>query len=171
MIAFYGTYTHSVDSAGRFILPKKFRNVLGEDFLITKGVGCLLLFPQEYLNETLAPAVERLGKNPIRGLYDADVTRWQRHLFSEMVATNDDTQSRVPLTQEHRDYAGIDNEVAICGRGQVIELWSPQALQEDRQANSDIRFVLRSAKTVETMLSRLLEENVDAGISQAGSSQ
>ena len=36
---FIGTYDHSLDPKGRVILPRKFRDELGQDMVITKGVG------------------------------------------------------------------------------------------------------------------------------------
>ncbi len=149
-------------------MPKTFRNRLGDNFLITKGVGCLWCFPEEYLDKTLTPAVDGLGRNPIRGLFDTDVIRWTRHLFTDMVATNDDSQSRVPLSQEHRDYAGIDDTLIICGRGQIIEIWSPKALDEYRKANEDIDSVIASARALRPVVSQLLKEDADADVSQAG---
>jgi|YNPNPStandDraft_1061719.scaffolds.fasta_scaffold08510_4 MraZ protein len=168
---FYGTYTHSVDPAGRFIMPKTFRNRLGNDFLITKGINCLWCFPEDYLVKTIAPAIEKLGRNPIRGLFDTDVVRWTRHLFADMVATNDDSQNRVPLTQEHRQYAGIRDTVVLCGRGQIIEIWSPEALEQYRQANADIAGVIASAETLRPVVSQLLKEDADADVPQAGTEE
>lgn len=38
---FMGEYNHSVDAKGRLIVPAKFREQLGEEFVVTKGLdGC-----------------------------------------------------------------------------------------------------------------------------------
>ena len=39
---FMGEYTHGVDEKGRFIIPSKFREKLGKEFVITRGVECCL---------------------------------------------------------------------------------------------------------------------------------
>ena len=43
---FSGTYQNSLDSKGRVVIPAKFRDELGEGFVITKGLdSCLFVFP------------------------------------------------------------------------------------------------------------------------------
>lgn len=44
---FMGEYQHSVDNKGRLIIPAKFREDLGENAVMTRGLdNCLFLFPQ-----------------------------------------------------------------------------------------------------------------------------
>ena len=41
-----GEFNHSIDTKGRLIIPSKFRESLGEHFVITKGMdGCLFVYP------------------------------------------------------------------------------------------------------------------------------
>ena len=35
---FSGEYQHSVDAKGRMIVPSKFRELLGESFMVTRGL-------------------------------------------------------------------------------------------------------------------------------------
>ena len=43
-----GEYEHSLDAKGRLIMPAKFREDIGEKFIITKGLdGCLFAFSLE----------------------------------------------------------------------------------------------------------------------------
>ena len=45
---FKGEYNHSIDPKGRLIIPSKFRELLGEEFVMTKGLdGCLSIYPQQ----------------------------------------------------------------------------------------------------------------------------
>ena len=41
---FMGEYSHSIDAKGRLIIPSKFREQLGEEFVLMKGLdGCVYL--------------------------------------------------------------------------------------------------------------------------------
>ena len=45
---FMSEYSHSIDAKGRVIVPAKFREELGETFVVTQGLdGCLFVFPNE----------------------------------------------------------------------------------------------------------------------------
>jgi len=49
---FRGEYNHSVDTKGRLIIPSKFREQLGEEFIVTRGLdGCLFVFPMKEWEE------------------------------------------------------------------------------------------------------------------------
>ena len=42
---FMGEYNHTIDTKGRLIVPSKFREALGEEFVVTKGMdGCLFVY-------------------------------------------------------------------------------------------------------------------------------
>ena len=40
---FMGEYQHSIDEKGRMIIPAKFREALGDSFVITRGLGSVLI--------------------------------------------------------------------------------------------------------------------------------
>ena len=42
---FMGEYSHTIDTKGRLIVPSKFRESLGDSFVVTKGLdGCLFVY-------------------------------------------------------------------------------------------------------------------------------
>ncbi|BBP89093.1 hypothetical protein BsIDN1_27110 [Bacillus safensis] len=43
---FMGEYQHTIDTKGRMIIPAKFRDGLGEQFVLTRGLDqCLFGYP------------------------------------------------------------------------------------------------------------------------------
>ncbi len=47
---FMGEYNHTIDAKGRLIVPSKFREILGDAFVVTKGLdGCLFVYDNEEL--------------------------------------------------------------------------------------------------------------------------
>ena len=43
-----GEYKHNMDAKGRIIMPAKFREELGERFILTRGLdGCLFGYPMD----------------------------------------------------------------------------------------------------------------------------
>ena len=58
---FMGEYSHTIDAKGRLIIPSKFREALGEEFVVTKGLdGCLFVYDQ-----TEWSAFEELNDNVV----------------------------------------------------------------------------------------------------------
>ncbi len=45
---FIGEYQHTIDDKGRLIIPSKFREDLGDEFIMTKGLdNCLFVYPKK----------------------------------------------------------------------------------------------------------------------------
>ena len=52
ILMFMGEYNHTIDTKGRLIIPSKFRDELGDEFVVTKGLdGCLFVFPNQAWQE------------------------------------------------------------------------------------------------------------------------
>ena len=115
---FMGSYDHSLDTKGRVIIPSKFREALGEKFVITNSLDpCLCVYDM--------PAWERFVQK-LSGLpYN---TRKQRELvrffLSNAIEVEPDKQGRVLIPGNLREAAGIDRDVILVGVGSRIEIWS-----------------------------------------------
>ena len=115
---FRGAHYHSVDDKGRVIIPLRFRNELGNTFIITKGLDkCLFVYRDKDFQEM----EEQLMSQPA---LDRHTIRLQRWLSAESVETQVDSQGRVAIPSTLRDFAGIEEDVAIVGAGKRIEVWS-----------------------------------------------
>ncbi len=73
---FMGEYNHTVDAKGRLIVPSKFREQLGDEFVVTKGLdNCLFV----YENSEWAALEEKLRTLPLPMRPDVSfhVSSWQ----------------------------------------------------------------------------------------------
>ncbi len=115
---FMGEYQHSVDDKGRLIVPAKFRDTLGEKFVVTKGLdNCLFVYPQaEWAN-----LESKLKALP---LTNANARAFARFMFSGATEVEVDKQGRITLPQTLRDHARLDRDVLVIGVNTRAEIWS-----------------------------------------------
>ena len=122
---FMGEYNHTVDTKGRLIIPSKFREQLGEDFIVTKGLdGCLFVFPQD---EWLA-FEEKLRTLP---LTQKGARQFTRFFVAGATPCELDKQGRILLPATLREFAGLDKEVVLTGMLNRIEIWSKDKWMEN----------------------------------------
>lgn len=115
---FRGAHYHSVDEKGRVIIPLRFRTELGNTFVITKGMDhCLFVFREDDFSEM----EKKLQAQPA---LDRHTIRLQRWFSAEALETQVDNQGRVAIPSNLREFAGIEEDVAIVGAGSRIEIWS-----------------------------------------------
>ncbi|KYO66672.1 division/cell wall cluster transcriptional repressor MraZ [Thermovenabulum gondwanense] len=117
---FIGQYLHSLDSKGRVIMPSKFREGLGENFILTKGLDrCLFAYP---MNEWKV-IEEKLKALP---LAKKEARAFLRLFFSGAVEAEVDKQGRILIPPILREYAGIEKDVVIIGVSNRVEIWSKE---------------------------------------------
>jgi len=120
---FLGQYEHAIDEKGRLIIPAKYRESLGDNFIITYGLDvCLFVYPMEEW-EVLA---EKLKLLP---LGQRDARAFKRILFSRATRCTLDNQGRVIIMKYLRDYARIKREVMVSGVLDRLEIWSKDIWQ------------------------------------------
>lgn len=112
-----GQFNHNIDAKGRLIVPAKFRELLGEEFVVTKGLDhCLFGYP----NEEWDLFEEKLRKLPIQN----KKARQTKHFFISCATDCEiDNQGRILIPSVLREFAGLEKEVAIVGNGERIEIW------------------------------------------------
>ena len=112
-----GEFNHSIDTKGRLIIPSKFRDILGDDFVITKGLdGCLFLYPA---NEWKI-FEEKLRTLP---LTNKNARTFTRFFLGSAVDGGLDKQGRVLISSALRAFAGLDKEVVLVGVLDRVEIW------------------------------------------------
>lgn len=115
---FMGEYNHTIDAKGRVIVPSKFRETLGEEFVVTKGLdGCLFV----YDNNEWTAFEEKLKSLPIT---NKDARAFVRFFLSGAASVEVDKQGRILLPGSLRDFAELQKDVVLIGVGSRIEIWS-----------------------------------------------
>ena len=115
---FMGEYNHTVDAKGRLIIPAKFRDNLGEEFVVSKGLdGCLFV----HANNEWQKFVDKLLTMP-SGKKDA--RQFARYFLAGAESVTVDKQGRVLLSEVLRTSAQISKDVVVIGVGSRIEIWS-----------------------------------------------
>lgn len=121
---FLGEYNHSIDTKGRLIVPAKFREGLGEEFIVTKGLdGCLYIYPiNEWKEFEMKLSELPMGKSDIRKMV--------RFFLSAATQVELDKQGRILIPGTHRTFAGLEKDVVLAGVGKKIEIWSKEKWEE-----------------------------------------
>ena len=115
----------TLDKSGRFLLSKKKRERLGDDFAMAIGeLGCICLYPESRWQERLAEINRTDPMNPGRQEY--------ARLF---FGTSDDelscdSQGRVVIPSHIRDVVTVKDKVHVIGCFDHIEVWDPQEYRE-----------------------------------------
>ena len=114
---FMGEYNHSIDTKGRLIIPSKFRDMLGDEFVVTKGLeGCLFVFEKYELESFMDKLNEKSD-------LEAKVRKIKRFFISGAQEMEPDKQGRMLVPPTLREYAGLEKEVVFAGVGGHIEIW------------------------------------------------
>lgn len=114
---FMGEFRHSLDDKGRLIIPTKFREGLGQAFVITRGLDqCLFAYPLSEWQQL----EQKLKNLPFT---KADARAFTRFFFSGAVEVEIDKQGRVLLPSLLRDFAQLKKECVVIGVSTRVEIW------------------------------------------------
>ncbi|MFC5703605.1 division/cell wall cluster transcriptional repressor MraZ [Cohnella faecalis] len=128
---FLGEYQHSIDDKGRIIIPAKFRDALGSDFIVTRGLdSCLFVYPREEWTQL----EQRMKALPSMA---ANARAFSRLLFSGASECEWDKQGRVNVPGHLRDYAKLDKDCVVIGVSTRVEIWDKKAWEEYSRASQD----------------------------------
>lgn len=121
---FMGEYNHTIDAKGRLIVPAKFREILGDNFIVTKGLdGCLFVYP----NDEWTRFEEKLKSLP---LTNKNARQFTRFFLAGAAACEVDKQGRILLPQVLREFASLEKDVVFVGVASRIEIWSRERWDE-----------------------------------------
>lgn len=119
---FSGTTFQSIDAKGRIVLPARFREQLGETFIVSKGFNkCVQVLSLEEFENL---------RESIKSLPAKNATALRYHVIATAVEVSPNAQGRVIIPQSLREIASLDKEAAVVGMDNRIEIWNKEKFDE-----------------------------------------
>lgn len=126
-----GEYHHSIDEKNRIIIPSKFRNELGDSFVITRGLEkCLFVYSMNEWNNIVA----KLKTLPFTR---KDSRNFTRFFMSGATLCTLDKSGRACITSPLVHYAGLTKDCVIIGANDRLEIWDNEAWNNFFESNED----------------------------------
>ena len=120
---FMGEYNHTIDAKVRLIIPSKFREALGDVFVVTKGLdGCLFVYDNAEWNAF----EEKLKSLP---LTNKDARQFVRFFLAGAAEVEVDKQGRILVPNVLREFADLSKDVVLIGVASRIEIWSKERFE------------------------------------------
>lgn len=124
---FIGEYSHTIDDKGRLAIPAKFRALLKNGGVVTKGLdNCLFLYTKKEWQQI----AERLSSLPFNKANDRALAR---HFLAGAMDLDFDTQGRLNLPEYLRDFANLKKKVIVAGLYNRLEIWNESAWKTYRE--------------------------------------
>ena len=118
-----GEISHTIDPKGRYIVPARFRDTLGEKFYITRGLDhCLFV----YTAEAWQIRLEELKRLSVT---KASQRRFLRKFLAGAIEAEVDKQGRVLIPPSLREHARIERDIITIGMVDRLEIWDTATWQ------------------------------------------
>lgn len=139
MSLFLSTYTIQIDKKNRISIPVSFRSVLAEE----SYAGVIMY--QSIKN----PCIEGCGISRIEELsriiqyldpYSPERDAFETIMLGGSTQVPFDSEGRIIVPKDLINYAKLENQVSIVGKGQVFEIWNPETLTKHISKAKDIAF-------------------------------
>lgn len=115
-----GTHSPKLDEKGRVILPAKFRSELDSGIVLTRGQErCVYVFSSVEFERVH----ERIRQAPMTS---AGARDFLRLFLSGASNEQPDSQHRISVPANLRDYAGLSKELTVIGVGDRAEIWDTE---------------------------------------------
>ena len=128
---FMGQYGHNIDSKGRTIIPSKYREGLGDTFVITRGLdGCLFLYPMPEWEKF----VDKLQQLPS----SQKTRKIQSQFLSKEMEVSLGKQGRILVPKMLRASAGLEKEVVFAGMMNRVEVWDKERFAAEELEEEEV---------------------------------
>lgn len=125
-----GQYDYAIDAKGRLNFPARFRDAMGETFIVTRWLDhCLAAFPAEEFEKVAAKIEEKglvKGRRVSRMLYRLRCRgppRTSRAAFAARPSCG--------------STPGLDHDVTIIGSRSFAEIWNTEAWNANQETSDE----------------------------------
>ncbi len=129
-------FKHNVDTKNRLFVPSKYREELGETFIVSQSIRGNYL--KIYSHKEWEKYIE-----PIKLLPRKTSEEVLRFLIGNSIEVSPDGQGRIILPSTMLQFASITKGTVIIGCGDYAEIWAEESY-ENNQAEQDME-ALRAA--------------------------
>src|SRR3989304_5373146 len=138
-----GQYEAKIDKKGRTALPRKFREVLSNNIIVTLGYESSLIVVSESQWQALLEGTEG------RPFIEYETRETQRFLLGGASSVSLDSKGRFILPSYLREFAKIEEEIIFLGLSRYVEIWDKKRWEEYRS---------NLEKNIERISSRLVKK-------------
>ncbi len=119
-----GEFKHNLDSKGRVFVPAKFRADLGQSVIVAKSFSKYLVVYSENEWNNFMEKIDVLAETE-------DLEDMKRYLMRGAVPVDVDSQGRISIDAEHREFAHLEKEISFIGMRKYVEVWASADVAEE----------------------------------------
>ncbi len=122
-----GQFDGKVAAKFQVALPKKFRDALGDQLILTKGLDRCMMIVSGHQWQVL---MEGTAGKPFLDKKSREV---QRFILGNATEVDLDAKGRFVLPEFLRTYAGLSDEVVFIGQDRYVEVWDKEGWENYQQ--------------------------------------
>ena len=128
---YISTFEHTRDAKGRIFVPARYRETLGEEFVLFRSPDkCIFIYDYEEFQKIVDQVKEKSRT--------AEEREKQRNFFDAAYPVTMDKQGRFTMPQEFAKYASLETNIVIKGRANRMEIWSKEVLDARGKAPENL---------------------------------
>ncbi|MDO4541646.1 MAG: division/cell wall cluster transcriptional repressor MraZ [Bacillota bacterium] len=134
MAKMIGEFHHTIDKKGRMSIPAKFREILGDNFVLMKGSDCCI---NGYSKEEWEKVEERVTDNDF--FHKKENQGFIRNIFSSAQEVEVDSMGRILVPPGLREYADLEDrkEITVIGVVKRMEIWPTEVWEKYKAEMED----------------------------------
>jgi MraZ protein len=154
---FRGSFPYQIDDRGRVPIPPRYRSEFATGALLVQAPeNCIQVFTDSAW-ETEAAVLEQLSPE------SEDARNALRDFYGNTHEVPKDSQGRIVIPPQLREYAGLDKDVLVVGVKDRLEIWDRQAYEASRQVFADARRTALNRISAEKDRARIVRQQEAAG--------